>query len=155
MIRIICIGNRHLDGDAAGPQVYDQLAGRELPDGVEVVDGSLSEHNLLELVQECERVVFVDDVTGFGKPGEVMLIDDLSKLATRPDSLDNGDGLSYLLSIIDQVVRETTPEILVIGLEAPCTETALWRATEMSVVEATRKARPQEQNCRMKRDLIA
>lgn len=155
MIRIICIGNRHADGDSAGPQVFDQLAQRELPGGVEVVDGSLSENNLLELVEECERVVFVDDVTGLGKPGEVMMIDDLSKLAARPDSLDHGTGIGYLLSMVDQVVRETTPEIQVVGLEPPCTPTSLWRATEMSFVAATREATPRQEAWLLKKDLIA
>jgi Ni,Fe-hydrogenase maturation factor len=37
--RIICIGNRHVAGDAAGPQVYERLRERALPPGVELVDG--------------------------------------------------------------------------------------------------------------------
>lgn len=157
MNRIICIGKHSEENDSAGPRVFDQLAERELPDGVEVVDGSLSGLNLLGLVEESERVIFVDTVTGFGKPGEVLLIDDVSLLLDRPNRLDPdaGLGLGNLLTMIDQVVGGPVPEIMVVGLESPCTETALWRAVEMSIVAATREAHPRRQEQDMKKDLIA
>ena len=142
MNRIICIGNRYEECDSAGPLVYDQLAELDLPDGVSVVDGGLSGLNLLGQVEECRRVVFVDTVSGFGKPGEVMLIEDVSTVLDRPDRLDHGTGLGYLLSMIDQVVDGTPPEIVVVGLEPPCSETSLWRAVEMSILAATRDSKP-------------
>lgn len=154
MIRIICIGNR-FEENSAGPLVYDQLAERELPPGVAVVDGSLSGLNLLGLVEECERVIFVDTVIGLGKPGEVMLIEDVSRMLHRPDRLGHSTGLGCLFSMIDQVVDGTAPEILVVGLEPPSTEAALWRAAEMSIVAATREAKPRRQTRLLKKDLIA
>lgn len=155
MNRIICIGNRSEVSESAGPLVYDQLAGCELPDGVELVDGGLSDLNLLGLVEASERVVFVDTVTGFGKPGEVMLIEDVSPLLDRPDLTDHVDSLGYLLTMIDLVADGSSPEILVVGLEPPCTETALWRAVEMSTVEATREAKPPRQTRLVEKNLIA
>ena len=46
-VRIICVGNRLVAADAAGPQVHDRLAGRPLPPGVELVDGGLQGLDLL------------------------------------------------------------------------------------------------------------
>jgi hydrogenase maturation protease len=158
MVRIICIGNRYEERDSAGPQVYDQLAELELPDGVLAVDGGLSGLNLLGLVQKCRRVVFVDTVSGFAKPGDVVLIKDVAALIDRPDHLDHGAGLGYLLSMIDQVIEGAAPEIVVIGLEPPCTETAVWRAVEMSVMAASREAKPPSPAWDMgkgRKDLIA
>ncbi len=155
MNRIICLGNRFEENDSAGPLVYEQLAECELPDGVEVVNGGLPELNLLDLVEESDRVIFVDTVTGIGRPGEVLLIDDVSQLLDRTTRLDRGDGLGYLLTMLDQVVDGTAPEILVVGLEPPYTETALWRAVEMSTVAATREAKPPGPTHLVKKDLIA
>lgn len=137
MIKIICIGNRSLDSDAAGLLVYDQLAERQLPDGVELVDGGLAGLNLLGQVEGCERVIFVDSVSGFGKPGEVVMIKNVSELLDRPDGLDHGAGLGYLLPMIDMVTEGTPPEVMVVGVESPCSEAALWRAVEMATVAAT------------------
>ena len=155
MNRIICMGNRFEGSESAGPLVYDQLADCELPDGIEVVDGGLSGLNLLGLVEESERVIFVDTVTGFGKPGEVMLIEDISPLLDRADRTDQVTGLGCLLTMTDMVVEGTAPEIVLVGLEPPCTETALWRAVEMSTVEATREAKLPRQTRLIKKDLIA
>ena len=144
MIRIICLGNRDEGSDAAGPRVYGQLAKRNLPDDVTIVDGGRSGIDLLDVVRECTKVIFVAGVKGFGKPGEVMLIEDPAQAFARSDHSTHGSGLPDLLSTIDHSVDGTGPEILVVGLEPPVTGTALWRAAELSLVVADRVARPQQ-----------
>lgn len=155
MIRIICVGNRYVSSDSAGPEVYDQLVERDLPAGVEVVDGGLSGLNLLGLVEESDRVIFVDTVAGFGEPGEVMLVENAKEAFRKPEGLDHGTGLYYLLSVIDQVAEGQVPEILVVGLEQPCTGAAIWRAAEMSLVAAARDLKPREQKGNVHKELIA
>lgn len=154
MNRIVCLGNRSEESDSAGPLVYDQLAEREFPNSVEVVNGGLPDLNLLELVETSERVIFVDTVTGIGEPGEVLLIEDVSQLLHRTDRPERGDGLGYLLTMLE-AVDGSAPEILVVGLEPPHTQTALWRAVEMSILAATREAKPSGQIHFIKKDLIA
>lgn len=158
MIRIICIGNRYEESDAAGPLAYDLLAERELPEGVALVDGGLSGLNLLGLVQECTRVIFIDSVEGIGKPGEVKLIRNAAEAFDRPERHEHGTGLSYLLAMLDQLVEGEAPEVLVIGVEPPFSEAAIWRAAEMSLVAAAREAKPAApawQEAGARKDLIA
>jgi len=158
MIRIICIGNRYEEDDAAGPLAYDLLAERELPEGVSLVDGGLSGLNLLGMVQECTRVVFIDSVEGFGEPGEVKLIRNATQAFDRPERHDHGTGLSYLLSMLDQLVEGEAPEVLVIGVQPPFTESSIWRAAEMSLVAAAKEEKPVApawQEIKARKDLIA
>ena len=74
MKRIICIGNCYTPDDAAGPKVYDRLLQCALPNDIEVIDGGLAGLNLLRFIDNAERVVFVDNVSGFGQPNEIVVL---------------------------------------------------------------------------------
>ena len=73
-IRIICIGNRLLEQDAAALDVHDYLATRQLPPGIDLIEGGLAGLNLLPFLEEGGRVVFVDTVSGFTKTGSVVIL---------------------------------------------------------------------------------
>jgi len=134
MERIICIGNRYVDEDSAGPRVFDELRRRRLPEGVELVDGGLAGLDLLRWVEGCERVVFVDTVSGFGAPGDVLLIDAPDQAFEQPAHLDHDAGFEYLLAMAPLVVDGPAFEMVMVGLEPPTSKASVRRAAEMSLL---------------------
>lgn len=128
--RIICIGNRFLAADAAGPLVYDHLAGSPLPVGVELIDGGTAGLRLLPLLEHCELAVFVDAVSGFRPDPGVVIID---PVALEPDTLDfgHGAGLATLLAAAHHVLDPPLPEILIVGIEGQADEQACRQAARV------------------------
>jgi len=134
--RIICIGNRFVQKDGAGLAV---LAGLEemqpLPAGIELVEGGLAGLNLLPLLEQGGRVVFVDSVNGFTEPGEIVLLDYREILRTvDAGHFDHGAGLAYILAVLPRVCDGQMPEeIVLVGLEGEYTEQTIERAARLSV----------------------
>lgn len=131
MKRVICIGNRFVDEDAAGPRVHDRLQTLELPDDVEVVDGGLCGLDLLRLVDGAERVVFVDSVSELGPAGAVLQLDCADVAATAPSSFGHDAGLGYLLRVLPLACDEPLPAIEVVGVAHPADETSIDRAARL------------------------
>ena len=137
-IRIICIGNRLLSQDAAALAVYDHLAARRLPPGIDLIEGGLAGLNLLPLLEEGGRVVFVDTVTGFAKTGSIVIL----KLPQIVESLaeehyGHSAGLPYLLSVLPHVCEGEMPtETLLVGLEGECSDKLLLEAAALSLTIA-------------------
>jgi hydrogenase maturation protease len=136
---IICIGNRFIAEDAAGPRVFDHLlAMRPLPAGIELVEGGMAGLNLLPLLEQGGRVVFVDAVRGFTREGEMVLLGH-QEILQAPDSLhfDHGAGLPYLLAVLPKVCDGELPEeIVLVGLEGRCNAVAIEKAADMSLAIA-------------------
>ena len=135
---IICIGNRFVAADAAGPLVFDVLRETALPEGVEAVEGGLAGLNLLPLLERGGRVVFVDAVRGFAGPGEVVLLDarETAGAAGRPH-YDHGAGLAYVLAVLPQVADGPLPEeMFLVGLEGECCMETIERAARLSAAVA-------------------
>ena len=132
MRRIVCVGSRLVEEDAAGPAVYDLLSSRPLPDGVEVIDGGLGGLSLLRMADGAEGLVFVDAVSGFGAPGEVLLLpaQDVAAEAT-PDG--HAGGLPFLLALLPRVSDVPPGGVAVVGLEAPWDDAALARAASLAL----------------------
>ena len=75
-ILVAGVGNIFLGDDGFGVEVVRRLAGRELPEGVEVVDFGIRGMDLVYALQEdYEVVVFVDATPRGEKPGTVYLIE--------------------------------------------------------------------------------
>ncbi|MEW5721574.1 MAG: hydrogenase maturation protease [Thermodesulfobacteriota bacterium] len=117
MKRIICLGNRYVPDDAAGPLVYDRLVSSSLPPDLEVVDGGLGGLNLLHFLEDVERVVFVDRVSGFGRPQETILLEGTEVAALAEGSYDHAAGLPYLLRVMPKVCGNPAGQVLVVGVE--------------------------------------
>ena len=117
MSRVICIGNRYVESDAAGPALYDYLLGLPLPPDTELIDGGLAGLNLLGFFEQTERVIVVDTVSGFGeRQGPVILSpDQIMPLAS--DQYGHAAGLPYLLRILPEVLEGAMPEIFVVGID--------------------------------------
>ena len=70
------IGNIFLGDDGFGVEVVRRLTGRELPEGVEVVDFGIRGMNLVYALQDdYEAVVFVDATPRGEDPGTVYLLE--------------------------------------------------------------------------------
>lgn len=70
------VGNVFLGDDGFGVEVAKRLAGRELPEGVEVVDFGIRGMDLAyALHDDYELVVFVDATPRGGEPGTVYLLE--------------------------------------------------------------------------------
>lgn len=132
MKSIICLGNRYDPRDAAGPFVYDRLAAAAPVPDVALVDGGLCGLDLLRFVDGAERVVFVDSVSGYGNPGEVMLLDAAEIAASAAGAFDHAAGLPYLLRVAPLVCERPPAEILVVGLEGEPDGSALDAAARMA-----------------------
>ncbi len=70
------IGNVFLGDDGFGVEVVRRLAGRELPEGVEVVDFGIRGMDLAYALQDdYEVVIFVDAIPRGEEPGTVYLLE--------------------------------------------------------------------------------
>lgn len=136
---IICIGNRFIEKDAAGARVFDRLqAMRPLPPGIELVEGGLAGLDLLPLLEQGGRVVFIDAVRGFAREDEIILLSHREILQTpSPLHFGHGAGLPYLLTVLPKVYDGELPEeIVLLGLEGRCGEETIEKAANMSIAIA-------------------
>jgi hydrogenase maturation protease len=159
MNRIICIGNRYLTEDAAGYEIYLRLQQLILPDYVELVDGGLGGLDLLRFVEGCRQVVFVDNVQGFGRPGEIVILGakDVAKLSDK--TFEHAAGLPYLLRILPQVCDGPVPHVRLVGIEGPVegavyddvAQTALRLASDRLLADPNKAARIQSKRIELSR----
>ncbi len=136
---IICIGNRFVEEDSAGLQVFDCIQEmRPLPSGIELVEGGLAGLNLLPLLERGGRVVFVDTVRGFTQAGDIVFLSH-REILQSPGQFRFGHeaGLPYLLAVLPKVCEGELPEdIVLLGLEGRCGQETLEKAAKMSVAIA-------------------
>jgi hydrogenase maturation protease len=75
-ILVAGVGNVFLGDDGFGVEVVRRLAGRELPEGVEVVDFGIRGMDLIYALQDdYEVVIFVDATPRGEEPGTVYLLE--------------------------------------------------------------------------------
>jgi hydrogenase maturation protease len=116
-ILVAGIGNIFLADDGFGVEVVKQLAGRELPEGVEVVDFGIRGLDLAyALMDPYEAVIFVDALPRGEEPGTVYLVE--------PEIEDEGDlaldthGMDPVKVIrFARAMGAETPRTLIVGCE--------------------------------------
>ncbi len=133
MRRIICIGNRYVAEDAAGPAVYDYLRGLALPADLELIDGGLAGLDLLRYIEGAEQVVFVDSIAGHGEPGSVLVLPQNEVAALAGSRYDHAAGLPYLLRVLPDVCEGTPPAVQLVGVAGPADETAIQAAAALAL----------------------
>jgi hydrogenase maturation protease len=133
MRRIICVGNRYRAGDDAGPRVYDYLARRALPAGVELHDGGLGGLNLLGLVETARQTVFVDNVRGFGGAGEVVVLRASELQFEAGPAHDHTSGIGYLLRVLPHVCEGPLPDVSVVGIEGEADDRTVQQAAALAL----------------------
>jgi len=117
--RIICVGNRYVPRDAAGPHVLEHLARCELPEGVELIDGGLAGLDLLRFVDGAERVVFVDALDTEDQAAGVQVTSPAELSGAAPPAYGHGAGLAYLLAVLPEVCDRPLPPVHVVGVAGP------------------------------------
>lgn len=134
--RIICIGNRFIEEDAAGLAVFTEIEKMQpLSPEIELIEGGLAGLNLLPLLEQGGRVVFVDSVRGFTQPGEIVLVDCRKQMPPgNAGHFDHDAGLAYLLAVLPRVCEGELPrEIVLVGLEGRWSEKTIERAARLSL----------------------
>jgi len=136
--RIICIGNQFIASDSAGIAVFRKLQQMVLPPAIELVEGGLAGLNLLCLLEDIKRIIFVDAVAGFGAEGSVVVLDQQEVMAGGGnDGYGHESGLPYLLNVAPRVCQKPPPEtIKLVGIEGACTEQSARRAADVSLILA-------------------
>ncbi len=143
---IICIGNRYVDSDDLGPQVYDYLSRRDIPEDVLLVDGGLMGLDLLRFTEGRRRVIFVDVLSGFAPPGRPVLLDRSMALEERPAGFGHDAGLAYLLRMLPAIYGRDLPEIAVIGAEPPIRSDLVAELADLALSTATGEIDGRERN---------
>lgn len=135
---IICIGNRFVAEDAAGPLVFERIGEQALPSHIHLVEGGLAGLNLLPYLERGGRVVFVDSMQGIAAPGTVAVLDwqEITAMPVDPH-FGHETGLAYLLSVLPKVCDGRLPEeIVLVGLEGTCSDQMIEAAATLSVAIA-------------------
>ncbi len=133
MKRIICIGNRYIRQDSAGPAVYDTLSRQELPPDIELVDGGLAGLNLLGLFDDAEMVVVVDNVSGFSRHNGTVVLESEDIIPLAGNSYDHASGLPYLLRTLQEVFEGRPPRVVVVGIEGDYNESIIADAARLAL----------------------
>jgi hydrogenase maturation protease len=131
--RIVCLGNRLLECDSAGPRVHDLLVRAPLPEGVELVDGGIAGLSLLPLADGAERLIFVDQSMGWAQPGQVVRIDAAELASEAHGAADHGAGLPHLLAAIPLACDGVPPQLEVVVLEGPVHDAAVQSAAALAL----------------------
>lgn len=133
MKRIICIGNAFAESDAAGPAVHQRLALETLPDDIELVAGGLGGIDLLGLVEGSERVAFVDAISGWGAPGEVVLLEGAELQGAAACRYEHAAGFAYLLRALPHLLKPVPVPLCLVGLELPVLPAAIEKAARLAL----------------------
>lgn len=133
MKRVVCIGNALRDGDRSGPDAFALLTRTGCPTGVEVVDGGLAGLDLLHVMDGMRGVVFIDSVRGFGRPGEVVVLEPNEVVNKSPEAFDHASGIRYLLGVYGEVLSPPLPRVRVVGVEEPACEEDVARAVRVAL----------------------
>ncbi|MCD6264549.1 MAG: HyaD/HybD family hydrogenase maturation endopeptidase [Deltaproteobacteria bacterium] len=96
---ILGVGNLILKDEGVGVHVVKEMENRELPPGVEVIDGGTATMDLLSIIHESEKIIVIDALTSGGQPGTIYrcLPEELMDAPERPLSLHQVDLLDVLL----------------------------------------------------------
>jgi hydrogenase maturation protease len=115
-ILIVGVGNLILRDEGVGVHAVRELEKRDLPPHVEVIDGGTYLMDLLNVIQEAERIIVIDALQGGGAPGTVYRVtpDDLMAETERTLSLHQV-GLLEILGIARQLGGD--PQVVIIGVE--------------------------------------
>ncbi|MBF0099974.1 MAG: hydrogenase maturation protease [Desulfobacterales bacterium] len=133
MKQIICIGNRYVSEDAAGPWVYDFLKQKQLPPDITLIDGGLSGLDLLRFVEKAERVIFVDRLLISDKSDDVVILKANELFSEMTTTYDHSSGLPYLLRMLPIVCEGMLPDILIVGIAGNINQVLIEKAAMIAV----------------------
>lgn len=117
---VLGVGNLLLKDEGVGIHAIRALAGRDLPPGVELVDGGTAGFDLLPLLMGADRIIIVDALRGGEPPGAVYRLTPADCLPQQerqagPISLHDLGILDVIRTL--EVLEQRTPEVVIIGVE--------------------------------------
>ncbi len=117
---IIGVGNTLLSDEGVGVAVAKELMNEKLPAGVHVMDAGCALLNVLIDLDEFDKVIIVDAVSGGGKPGDIYRFDSsaLADKASAPRCSASLHEIGILESIaMAEISGAKVPPITIIGVE--------------------------------------
>jgi hydrogenase maturation protease len=144
-VLILGIGNLLLGDDGVGIHAVQELAGRPLPPGVDLLDGGTSGMALVDHMAGRAKVVVIDAASGRGAPGTIYRCE-VRELMEQQGALSLHDfGLVDSLRMAQQlgcaprrvVVLGVQPATLEPGMElSPAVAAALSAVLDLALEEA-------------------
>jgi len=113
---IIGCGNLLLQDEGVGVHLIEYLKEKQLPKDVELLDGGTAGFDLIDFIQQAEKVVIVDAIKVGGKPGEIYCFcpEDFETENSPKTSLHD-----ITLKDVFQIIKKLgpLPKIRIIGIE--------------------------------------
>jgi hydrogenase maturation protease len=124
-VLIIGFGNLLLSDEGIGIHAVEALQSRELPEGVEVMDGGTSAIDILPYLEGVDLLIIVDAVAGSEPPGTLyrMGLADIKYDQQEHMSLHDID-VPAVIRLCEMMGRKP-PESLIIGLQPASFEDGL------------------------------
>ncbi|KQC03410.1 MAG: hypothetical protein APR53_05635 [Methanoculleus sp. SDB] len=116
--RIIACGNPLMGNDGVGPAVLDCLLA-DHPD-LDAVEGGLGGLGLLPLIEDYDRVIIIDAMTGYGRKGDVRIFREPPDSRFFPMSLHD-IGVVEALAVAKEIGYTT--EVIIIAVEGGVIDT--------------------------------
>ena len=114
--RIIGIGSNLIHSDSAGPETLRLLASMNIQDDIELIDGGLGGLNLLPMLENVNRVIFVDGIEGFLDGPGIMVIR-LPSEKVKTGEYGHNAGLGYLMAVAPKIIEPPMPDCWLVGVE--------------------------------------
>jgi len=114
-VSIVCIGNALHGDDGLGEAVWARLSAQSLPSHVRLAYQPFVGPAALAGFEDCEQVIVVDALSGFGAPGSVHALP-AAAIADEGSPVGHGAGLGRWLAQLPMWL-ETVPAVEVVGAE--------------------------------------
>jgi hydrogenase maturation protease len=125
-ILILGVGNTLLKDEGMGVHVIDRVKALDLPEEVEVIEGGVLGLDLLDYIEDREKIIIIDAVNGGDRPGTIYRLrrKDIEMRENRCLSSLHDIDLPHVLHMadlmgehIDPVIIGVEPKDMSVGLE--------------------------------------
>lgn len=117
---VVCLGNELVGDDGVGIRVARVLGNLTLPEAIDVLVRPNLGLDLIELLEEYERVVIVDAMTSGRAPGSCVHLDpsEAAAMASCP-SCAHSLGIAEVVQLVKQMFPDRTDRaVRIVGVEA-------------------------------------
>jgi hydrogenase maturation protease len=130
-IVILGVGNLLLSDEGVGVHIANELIKRQLPSGVEVIEGGTDGFRLLNVITEADRLIVIDAVKGGGTPGSIYRfnIDDVQNCPPGFKTSVHQIGILEVINLSGLIGK--TPHTTVIGIEPKSLEMSMELSPEI------------------------
>ncbi len=130
-IIVVGVGSLVRSDDGAGLKALHRLEkDPRLPPGVEIIDGSILGMDIIALVRNAARLLFLDAVDAGVAPGTVIRLEGEEILRLPSGTSAHDIGISGLLSLL-QFLGAMPERIALVGIQPATIETGVWLSPEV------------------------